>query len=293
MDALRRLDPATFPTASAARRALRRGAVTCGGRTLRCGDAVPAELASLRVATPGTGGADDPAPRHNGEPLRPRVLLEDDVLAVVLKPAGVPTHGRQRRSLRGALPFCLEPSSAADALDAPQPVHRLDQQTSGLVVVGKTLGAVRAMSAAFAERRVSKTYDALVVGEELDGEEGVVDLALDGRPSRTRWRVVSRAPSLRLGTVTHVRAFPETGRKHQIRRHLASLGAPVIGDPLYSRDDATRLRGQGMFLFAAELVLPHPTRAGEEVHAAAPPPEKFAKLMRRERARYERLAPAS
>lgn len=133
-------------------------------------------------------------------------------------------------------------------------VHRLDMETSGLIVAARTRQAVARLNAAFSERRAHKTYEALVWGE-VAGDSGEIDLPLiadwpnrprqkvcpvEGKPSRTSWRVLAR-----MAGCTRLRLHPITGRSHQLRVHLEALGHPILGDALYgaaaSRGAAPRL----------------------------------------------------
>lgn len=195
----------------------------------------------------------------------------DDWLAVVDKPAGLVTSGWQRRTLAHALVSLLPPSPLPDALVQPHPVHRLDARTRGLVLVARSFGADAALSVAFAERRVRKRYLALLRGA-LPGE-GVVEREVEGQPARSRWRSLRVDPAPLTGHVTTVELWPETGRKHQLRRHMAALGHPVLGDGRYTEEGPV-LRSQGLMLAAVGLAFPHPG-TGQVVTVELEEPEKF------------------
>jgi 23S rRNA pseudouridine1911/1915/1917 synthase len=180
--------------------------------------------------------------------------------------------------------------------------HRLDRETSGVLVVAETAQAASVISSAFARGRVRKEYLALVSGA-IAGEDGVIELPIgedDGRKvfvrrevvaggqsAVTRWRVERRLP----GT-TLLRLFPETGRRHQLRVHLAAVGHPILGDLLYGRPEADYLdlirgtrdarRDEGaparQLLHCARLEFPDPAGAGN-VEVAAPLPADFADLL--------------
>ncbi|MEM6929463.1 MAG: RluA family pseudouridine synthase, partial [Myxococcota bacterium] len=215
-----------FPTRQSSRKAARRGELTVDG--------VVSE--SSRWVEPGQTVAwlEPLEPRHPTLPVSIPVVHEDPVMAVVVKPGGLVTMGARSRTLERALPFNLTASTATDRLARPRPVHRLDARTSGLVVVAKTRTALAALGRAFEVLEVRKTYRALVIGA-FHGER-LVDTPIDGRPARTRLRSLQVGPSVKSGHVTRVEAYPETGRTHQIRRHLAELGHPVLGDALYGRE---------------------------------------------------------
>ncbi len=267
-----------FPTRQSSRKAARRGELAVNG--------VVSE--SSRWVGPGDTVAwlEPRTPRHPPLAIEVPVVHEDDAMAVVVKPAGLVTMGAHPRTLERALPVNLVRSPAPDRLARPRPVHRLDARTSGLVVVAKTRSALAALGSAFEAREVDKAYRALVVGA-LVGEH-TVDVPIDGREARTRIRSLHVGPSVKAGHVTRVEARPETGRTHQIRRHLAELGHPVLGDALYGHEPLV-LRGQGLFLFAVELRLAHPTHGGSCTFAIDEPP-KVAAFLAREARRVERQA---
>lgn len=292
-------DPGRFPTASRARKALRRGCVLINGSEVRCiSTAGGGDLLALQArVSPGF------SPR--GKPPFPvEVAYEDESIAVVLKPAGVCTHppadGENRRragashgnSMRSAIHYALQPPPAGTpgALYRPHICHRLDRPTSGLLLCAKTRHALLGVSSAFRDREVHKQYRAVVCGI-VEGDEGEVDSPIMRRESRTRWRVLRRGRSLRLGGghLTELALFPLTGRTHQLRRHCAEvLGAPIVGDSKYGGGDA----GSGLYLSAVELRLAHPDRppGAPPLHVAVEAPAKFGRLLAHEQQRWERLA---
>ena len=174
------------------------------------------------------------------------ILLDDDDLLVVNKPAGVLTiPDRQGEpGLQEAIAAKLKYEGELRL------VHRLDRQTSGVLVLAKTLHAQRVLSKQFKERLVKKQYLALVHGRPGE-DSGLIDAPLaphpkiankmivpskKGRPSQTQWQVVERFRWLTL-----VRCLPRTGRQHQIRVHLAHVGMPLLVDDLYGESDAFNL----------------------------------------------------
>lgn len=182
-----------------------------------------------------------------------RIVHVDDRLVVIDKPAGLlSVPGRTARDCASARVQQLYP----DALI----VHRLDQATSGLLLFARGADAQRELSADFAKRRVEKTYVAVVAGR-LDGE-GLIDLPLAadwpnrprqqvdhdrGKPSQTRWRVLAHE-----GPHTRVALEPLTGRSHQLRVHLATLGHAILGDALYAAADMAAASPR-LLLHASEL----------------------------------------
>jgi 23S rRNA pseudouridine1911/1915/1917 synthase len=228
------------------------------------------------------------------------VVHEDEHLLVVLKPAGLvvhPGHGRRSGTLVNALLGRGTPLAPAGGTERPGIVHRLDRETSGLLVVAKTDEAHRALAASFARREIRKTYLALVWGHP-DPAAGTIDrgigrsrsdrkkMVVGARRSRsavTSYRTIERLPGFALLEVDLV-----TGRTHQIRVHLESLRHPVVGDTRYGgrsarglRDPALRAAILGfhrLALHAARLAFTHPT-TGKPIALEAPLPGEFQALL--------------
>ena len=222
---------------------------------------------------------------HKVFPVAIDVVFEDEQMAVVAKPSGILTNGNRFRTLENALTHNLAPSDALDALPWPRPVHRLDRATQGLVVIAKTQSGEVNLNRQFQERRVEKTYRALVAGR-LDGE-GVLRSPIDGRSAETRWTSVEVTRSLRTGWMTTMLLFPRTGRTHQLRRHMALLGHPISGDVLYGVPGKI-FRGKGLFLAAEAIALAHP-ESGETMAFRLPEPGKFASHRERQRRRWQKF----
>jgi len=264
-----------IPSRAFARKVLKRGGILLNGevvessRFVREGDEIVLEATGRR-----------PARVYDAEI---GVVWQDEHLAVVDKPAGIPTSGLKHRTLEHALPANLERSREADALERPRVVHRLDVRTQGLVICAKTARAQVGLGRAFEARKVEKTYRALALGA-LRGA-GLVDEPVGGRDARSRWESLSVTPSLTPGALTTVELRPETGRTHQLRRHLASLGHPILGDEVYTQGKV--LKKSGLYLAAVALRFPHPV-TGEVLDVARPEPAKFEACRRRERRRSMR-----
>ena len=216
------------------------------------------------------------------------VLFEDDALLVLDKPSGLTVHpgsGQRDGTLANALVFHLRNLPTVGGHDRPGIVHRLDKDTSGVLLVAKSEAAHRALSRQFAARTVHKEYLAVVHGR-VAGESGRIDLPLGrssagrtrmavrvegGRPSVTDWRVEER-----LARHTLVRCFPHTGRTHQLRVHWRSQEHPIVGDPLYGwRSSPGEERAPRLLLHAHRIRFAHPT-TGAEVAFEAPVPADFA-----------------
>jgi len=232
-----------------------------------------------------------PLPGVEAEEIPLEILYEDADLAIVNKPAGMIVHpgaGVPAGTLVAALLYRFGDSGLSTVGGPLRPgiVHRLDKDTSGAVIVARTDTAHLKLIEEFRERRIEKTYVALLHGR-VKGEAGSVDLPVardlrrrsrmtarrrEGREARTDWRV-----RLRLDGFTFVEANLHTGRTHQIRVHFSALGCPVVGDTLYGAPREEHIGKRLLpslgrnFLHAARIAFAHP-RSGQrlEVHAALP-----------------------
>jgi len=269
-----------LPTVRSAYKAARRGELWLNGEVCE----------SSRFVQPGDQlrwiPGDRPLPRVYDRPIE--ILFEDDHLAVVFKPAGLRVSGNVHRSLEHALPANLGRSVAEGALPRPAPVHRLDARTSGVLAVARTAIAAASLSRQFQVRQVHKRYRALLIGR-LEGE-GTVDVDVDGRDAMSRYAVVQHTRSPRSEWLSTVDLFPVTGRTHQLRKHVAHLGHPVLGDELYGIPGLV-LQGAGLFLCAVQIRLRHPI-TDEVIEVSVPEPAKFESHRRREQRRWDRLSGA-
>jgi 23S rRNA pseudouridine1911/1915/1917 synthase len=221
------------------------------------------------------------------EALPLEIVYEDDDVAVVNKPAGMVVHpaaGATHGTLVNALVARFGQLSRLGGALRPGIVHRLDRGTSGVLLVARTDQAHAALARQFRERRIEKTYLALVHGEmKTDAGRITLPVARDlrrrtrmttrrreGRAAETAWRVL-----LRLDGFSLLEVGLRTGRTHQIRVHLAAMGHPVVGDPAYGAPREPRAGGRRLgapgrpVLHAARIRFAHP-RTGEPVEARAP-----------------------
>jgi len=281
---------------------IKEGLVRCGGEavTLPRYPVHPGE--TVEVTLP---ALEDPAGPPAAEPFAFPILFEDASMLVISKPAGVVVHpaagnpdGTVVNALLGRYPGMAE--SFAGSCLRPGIVHRLDKDTSGCLVIAKTPDAQFRLGTAFAERLTAKTYLAIVRGTPLRDSGEVANnigrhpvnrqkmavVERGGKLAITRYRVLKRG---RIdGTpVALMEVKIATGRTHQIRVHMASLGMPVLGDALYG-GRVTDLDVPRQLLHAWRLCVPHP-ETGEMLEFEAPLPEDF--LAFRERISSENPKP--
>ena len=212
------------------------------------------------------------------------IPYEDEFLAVVVKPSGIPVSGNILRTLYNTLGENLTKSTQTDALPWPLPVHRLDTATSGLVIVAKCYSARVKLGEMLAARRITKRYRAILQGT-LNGS-GVIDTPVNNKEAMSRYEVVENIDTLKDTSLTIVDLFPVTGRTHQLRIHTSSLGLPIVGDKLYKGDVAMKT-DKGLFLCAVELNFEHPV-TGKPMQVQIPQPQKFDAYIAREKRRNDK-----
>jgi 23S rRNA pseudouridine1911/1915/1917 synthase len=223
------------------------------------------------------------------EPIPLDIVLQDDELLVVNKPAGLTVHpapGHPSGTLVNALLSAVSDLAGIGGTLRPGIVHRLDKDTSGLLVVAKTDAAHRSLAAQFKAHTAQRTYLAVVRGR-MRRDAGTIAAPLGRHPARRkRFAVLARGREAvthytvleRFRDATLVACRLETGRTHQIRVHLAHAGHALIGDPVYGRARAPEIARQA--LHAARLEFTHP-RTGRRVTCTAPLPEDMARLLAR------------
>lgn len=264
------------------------------------------------------GEAAPPRLRAIPEDIPLEIVHEDDDISVINKPAGMMVHAgsgatedaRNRGTLVNALLRHYRQLSSTGGPLRPGIVHRLDKPTSGLIIVARNDAAHFRLGEMFSRRQVQKTYLALVHGHTKQ-DRGTISAAI-ARDTIRRTRMTTRRESgartavshyavlerirSRFGSFTLVSVRIETGRTHQIRVHLSSIGHPIVGDTLYGAParivaDATKRRKKSdpepetisldrNFLHAAELELAHP-RTGKRLHLKAPLPEELTAFLAR------------
>jgi len=284
------LSRSQVPKALAAGRVLLNGRAPKASGRLKAGDEVLLELPEPAVS------------EVEPEDIPLQIVYEDGCLLVIDKPPGLVVHpgaGNRRGTLVNALLHHCRDLSGIGGVLRPGIVHRLDKDTSGLMIIAKSDPVHRALAEQFQTRRVEKLYLALVYGD-VKGEEGVIDLPVGrhpvdrkkmstrsrrGKSAVTRWTVRER-----YGAATLLAAAIETGRTHQIRVHLTALGYPVVGDRVYGNqkrimeiaDPGLRSPLRKMMrqaLHAGHIAFNHPGD-GHRMSFSSPLPPDMAELCR-------------
>ncbi len=212
------------------------------------------------------------------------VIYEDNDIAIINKPGGIVVSGNQFRTVQHALLHNLQMSNAVDALKCPQAVHRLDHPTSGLLLIAKTSSARIHLGRQFEQKGIQKKYQAIVAGKMPI--KGRINEPIEGKEASTAFELIKTVPSLRSKHLSFVNLYPLTGRTHQLRVHLASLGHPILGDKIYCEKNQL-LRGKGLFLCAVALSFRHPTTE-EKIALEINAPNKFQLHLAREEKRWKK-----
>jgi len=211
------------------------------------------------------------------------VVFEDNHIAVINKLAGLSVSGNYFKTLQNALPYNLMPSTATDALQIFRPAHRLDNQTSGVVIVAKTQSALINLSKQFEKKTIKKTYAAVVIGKPES--RGIIDFDIEGKKAVSEYELLTTVNSIKYNSISLLKLSPLTGRTHQLRIHLSKIGHPVLGDRLYTSPELL-FKGKGLFLSAVSVRFMHPEK-NKLVEFAIETPHKFNALLNREQKRYD------
>ena len=203
------------------------------------------------------------------------VLFEDDYLAIIHKPAGILVSGNKFITIANGLTQNLKKSNQFDALK-PKPVHRLDYPTSGLLLVGKTSASIQNLNKLFENKKIEKTYFAVTIAKMKS--KGSISCSIDNKESLTDYEVLESVKSERFEFLNLVKLSPKTGRKHQLRIHLLSIGNPILGDKQYFLENKI-LKGKGLYLHAASLDFTHPITK-EKLTISKELPKKFRNIFR-------------
>ena len=205
--------------------------------------------------------------------LNLEILFQDEYLAVINKPSGISVSGNKFATIANSLEQNLETSPLNDARK-PHPTHRLDYPTSGLLLIGKTNASIIALNKLFEYKQIHKTYHAITIGKmPLNGS---IDVFIDNKKSLTEYTVLKTVNSKRFDFLNLVRLNPKTGRRHQLRKHLAITGNPILGDKDYGKEPLI-LYGKGLYLHATSLEFLHPFTK-ENILITKSLPRKFEKI---------------
>lgn len=224
---------------------------------------------------------------YEAEDIPLDIVYEDDDVAVVNKPQGMVVHpsvGHTSGTLVNALMYHIHDLSSINGVVRPGIVHRIDKDTSGLLMIAKNDRAHQALAEELKDKKSLRKYLAIVHGN-ISNDRGVIEAPIGrsekdrkkqavmakGKPAVTHFKVLER-----FGNYTLVELTLETGRTHQIRVHMAYIGHPVAGDPLYG--PRKTLKGNGQFLHAQTLGFTHPT-TGESLRFSVEPPAIFQETL--------------
>jgi len=204
------------------------------------------------------------------------VIFEDQHLAIIHKPPGIEVSGNKRYTIANALSNSLTKSNQEDALKRPEPIHRLDYPTSGCLLIGKTSSSVMKLNKSFQEKKIDKVYYAITIGNQKSS--GTIKSNLEGKSSISHFEVIDTVASIKYEALNLVKLIPETGRKHQLRKHLAAIQNPIMGDNQYGTD-GNKGMGNGLYLHAYSIKFIHPATAltiSEHIKL----PKKFTRIFK-------------
>lgn len=204
------------------------------------------------------------------------VIYEDEYLAIINKPPGVEVSGNKRYTIANALDKALKKSNQEDALLRPEPIHRLDYPTSGCLLIGKTSTSVMKLNRAFQEKKIDKVYYAITIGKQK--ASGTITSPLDGKSCISHFEVIDTVASIKYKALNLVKLIPATGRKHQLRKHLAAIQNPIMGDNQYGTD-GNKGTGNGLYLHGYSIKFLHPATAltiSEHIKL----PKKFTRIFK-------------
>ena len=194
-------------------------------------------------------------------------------MAVINKPAGILVSGNSFKTIDNALEQNITKSNLPDAT-RPRPVHRLDYPTTGLLLVGKTSASILALNKLFQNKEITKAYFAITTGTMP--KEGKIETNVDNKKASSTYTVLESVPSKKYDCLNLVKLFPKTGRKHQLRIHLATIGNPILGDAEYGIEGLI-VKGKGLYLHAYSLSFIHPF-TNEKMNVMKDLPTKYSKI---------------
>jgi 23S rRNA pseudouridine1911/1915/1917 synthase len=237
----------TVPTKSGIKKAIKKKLILVNG--------LPTSTARIII-----GGEKITLLNPKNKPLRKSLILrlaitfEDDYLAIIEKPPGILVNGNKFKTIDNALQQNLKKSSQIDAV-RPRPIHRLDYPTSGLLLIGKTSSTIRALNQLFEHKKIKKKYYAITIGKM--NLKGAIKTYINKKTAITNYKTIQSVKSNRFEFLNLVELSPRTGRRHQLRIHLSSIGNPILGDQEYGIKSLI-LKGKGLYLHASQLDFTHP-----------------------------------
>lgn len=259
----------SLPSRNALKKALKSGRILLNGQLANSGNWVKEGDTILLKEAPLTLG--------KVFKLDLPVFFEDDDLAIIEKPAGIIVSGNRFKTIQNALPYNLLPSPNQDKLNKAQPVHRLDAQTSGILLVAKTSKAQMVLGQEFEQRNVTKTYHAVVHGHTP--KDGEIIQPIEGLEAITKFHQIALFKSGDNRIFSLLMLKPISGRTHQIRIHLSGEGYPIVGDLLYGPQQ-NAIRQKGLFLAATGIQFNHP-KSRDLMEFKVDIPHKFTAFLKR------------
>jgi RluA family pseudouridine synthase len=263
-----------IPSNSGVKKAIKRGLILTDGKVSQTGSWVNYGQVIQLI--------EDPSIKPKVFEYNFEIIYEDEHIAAINKPAGITVSGNKFKTVANALPYNLKKSTEPDALFIPTPVHRLDNQTSGILLIAKTKTAQVELGKQFYNKTIQKKYCTIVIGEV--NTTRIIDTPIEDKPAETNFEIIKVEKSLKYNELTCLKVYPKTGRTHQIRIHLATIGHPILGDKLYGNKETIH-KGKGLFLCASEVLLLHP-KTFETIHLKIDVPQKFKSLLVREKRRW-------
>lgn len=265
-----------IPSKNGIKKAIKKGEILADGDLCRTGDRIKP---GLRIELTET---ETKSKKQFNISLE--IIFEDEHIAVINKPAGVSVSGFYFQTIENALSGNLKKSDKYDALSCPHPVHRLDNQTSGLLLIAKTKRAQIFLGRSFENKDIKKRYRAVVIGKTP--ESGIINTRIEAKDSLTEYNLIKQVRSLKNDYLSLLDLYPKTGRTHQLRIHLSDSGFPILGDKLYGKEGLI-LKDKGLFLCAVELIFIHP-KDNKKTKIIIDHPPKFNSLLEREQRRWEK-----
>lgn len=263
-----------IPSNSGVKKAIKKGLILLNGKIAETGTWIKfGQVIEL---------IEDPSIKPKVYKFKLDVIFEDEHFAAINKPPGITVSGNSFKTIFNALPYNLKESNEIDTLFKPTPVHRLDNQTSGILLIAKTKTAQIELGNQFENKTIQKIYCTIVIGEVLNKQ--IIELPIENKEAETSFEIIKIVKSLKYKNLSCLKVFPKTGRTHQIRIHLASIGHPILGDKLYGEKELIH-KGKGLFLTASEISFLHP-KTFEKVTLKIDVPNKFNSLLVREKRRW-------